>query len=79
MFKSQTYQSRAGCECVAHVLQGFTELDPETTVTSIDRISAYDTISREAMLRGFRQAGDTALPFVSMFYGSPSEHLWEDN
>ena len=26
----------AGCECVAHVLQGLTELDPEATVTSID-------------------------------------------
>ena len=31
------------------------------------------------MLRGLRQADDTALPFVSMFYGSPSEYLWEDN
>ena len=38
-------------------------------MTSIDGI----------MLRGFRQADDTALPFVSMFYGSPSEYLWEDN
>ena len=43
--------TRGGCECVAHVLQGLTELDPETTVTSIDGIGAYDTISREAMLR----------------------------
>ena len=71
--------TRAGCECVAHVLQGLTELDPETTVTSLDGIGAFDTISREAMLRGLQQADDTALPFVSMFYGSPSEYLWEDN
>ena len=71
--------TRAGCECVAHVLQGLTELDPETAVTSIDGIGAYDTISREAVLRGLQQADDTALPFVSMFYGSPSEYLWEDN
>ena len=56
-----------------------TELDPETIVISIDGIGAYDTISREAMLRGLQQAEDTALPFVCMFYGSPSECLWEDN
>ena len=24
---------RAGCECIAHVLQGITELDPRATVT----------------------------------------------
>ena len=42
--------TRGGCECVAHVLQGLTELDLETTVTSIDGIGAFDTISREAML-----------------------------
>ena len=71
--------TRGGCECVAHVLQGLTELDPETTVTSIDGIGAFDTISREAVLRGEQQADDTALPFVCMFYGSPSEYLWEDN
>ena len=61
--------SRAGCECVAHVLQGLTEFDPETTVTSLDGIGVFDTISREAMLRGLRQADDTSLSFVSMFYG----------
>ena len=71
--------TRAGCECVAHVLQGLTELDPETTVTSVDCIGAYDTISSEAMLRGLRHADDTALFFVTMFYGSPSEYWWEDN
>ena len=39
---------RSGCECVAHVLQALTELDPETTITSIDGISAYETMSRMA-------------------------------
>ena len=36
----------AGCECVAHVLQGLTEVDPLATVTSIGGISAFDLISR---------------------------------
>ena len=73
--------TRAGCECVAHVLQGITELHPELTITSIDGISAFDMISRESMMRGLLEVegGGAALPFVRMFYGSPSEYLWEDD
>ena len=72
--------TKAGCECIAHALQGITELHPEATVTSIDGVSAYDLISREATLRGLTRVdgGGAALPFVRMFYGSPSEYLWED-
>ena len=67
--------TRAGCECIAHVLQGITELHPELTITSIDGIS------RESMLRGLLsvEGGGAALPFVRMSYGPPSEYLWEDD
>ena len=41
--------TKAGCECVAHVLQSMTDLNPEVTVTSIDGVGAYDLISRSAM------------------------------
>ena len=44
--------TRAGCECVAHTLQGLTELNPRATVVSIDGISVYDQISRAAMFSG---------------------------
>ena len=73
--------TRAGCECIAHALQGLTELNPEATVTSIDGIGAFDLISREAMLTGLRDVvgGSEVLPFVRMFYGTPSEYLWEDD
>ena len=72
--------TKAGTECIAHVLQSLTELHPEATVTSIDGISAYDLISREAMLQGLArvEGGRSALPFVRLFYGAPSEYLWED-
>ena len=65
----------------AHALQGLVELDPDSTVVSIDGISAYDLISRESMMTGlFRMEGGSAvLPFVRMFYGSLSECLWADN
>ena len=38
-------------------------------------------ISRRAMLDGLRQVegGPASLPFVRMFHGTPSEHLWEDS
>ena len=65
--------TRAGCECVAHALQGLVELDQDSTILSIDGISAYDVISRESMMTGlFRMEGGSAvLPFVRMFHGSP--------
>ena len=71
--------TRAGCECVAHALQGITELNPRATVTSIDGISAFDLISRRAMMQGLHDVDHTAVPFVSMFYGTPSRYLWEDD
>ena len=54
--------------------------EPHATILSVDGLSAYDTISRSAMLQGLSkiEGGQSALPFVSMFYGSPSQHLWED-
>ena len=49
--------TRAGCgECVAHVLQGICELDPTITIMSIDGISAFDFVSRRAMLSGFHRS-----------------------
>ena len=71
--------TRAGCECVAHALQGLTELDQNATVTSVDGISAFDVISRQSMLEGLRQlpVGNTVLPFVRLFYGRQSQYLWE--
>ena len=72
--------TQAGCECVSHVLQGLTEINPRATITSIDGVSAYDLLSRGAMLEGLRrvEGGDQVVPFVRMFHGSPSEYLWED-
>ena len=55
----------------AHALQGLTELNPRIIVTSIDRISAYDLISRQAMLDRVKHiARGSALPFASNFFGS---------
>ena len=67
--------TRAGCECESHVLQGFTDLDERATVMSIDGIGAYDSISRRAMLEGFRSVNDgVAVLFVRKF-GVPSQYI----
>ena len=67
--------TRAGCECVAHALQGLTEMDPEVTVTSIDGLGAFDMTSRGAMLQGLMRVSGAAVPFTRMFYGRSSEYL----
>ena len=73
--------TKAGGECIAHALQVLTDLNPRTTILSIDGVGAFDLISRGAMLNGLRSVpgGDSALPFVVQFYGNPSSYLWEDD
>ena len=72
--------TRAGCICVAHVLQALTDLDPEATILSIDGISAYELISRRAMLTGLAgvDGGGQVVPFVKLFCGAPPQYWWED-
>ena len=72
--------TRAGCECIAHMLQARTDLDDRATVLSIDGIGVFDLVSRESMLRGLLrvEGGDSVLPFVRQFYASPSSYIWQD-
>ena len=44
--------STSGCECVAHIAQVMTDLDPTTTLLSVDGIGAFDLVSREAVVAG---------------------------
>ena len=69
--------TKAGCECVVHILQTITDQDSQATVLSIDGI---DLISRSAMLEGLLKMdrGDEIFPFVRCFYCSPPTDLWED-
>ena len=73
--------SKAGGESVAHAIQSLTDMDSRATVLSIDGISAFDMISRAAMLDGMGQirGGEAVLPFVLQFYSQPSEYLWTDD
>ena len=73
--------TRAGSECVGHAIQALTDVNPDSTVLSVDGIGAFDLVSREAMLSGLRnmEGGAKLLPFVAQFYGQPSQYIWEDD
>ena len=71
--------ARAGTESLARAVRLATELDPRTTVLSIDGVGAYDHISRASMFLGLRDARVAPLlPFVSQFYGAPSRYTFYD-
>ena len=65
--------TRAGTECVAHIVQALTIIDENATLLSIDGVGAYDSISRRAMFRGLANMvdGEKTIPFVRQFYDSP--------
>ena len=67
-------KTRAGCECVSHTLRTLAEMDEATTILSVDGVGAFDLISRSAMKQGLVDMPDgvKVLPFVRMFYGTPS-------
>ena len=73
------FRTRAGAECVAHVVQASTSLDKSVTILSIDGIGAHDTISRKALMQGVADMvdGDKLIPFVRQFYSCPSTFLWK--
>ena len=73
-------KTRAGSECVAHVLQHLTDLDIlRATVVSVDGIGVFDLVSRNAMLRGVLniEDGGKVLPFGRMFHAQRSIFFWE--
>ena len=69
--------TRAGCECIAHAIQAMTDTNQHCTVLSVDGIGAYDTFSRSGLVRHM-EGGDSVLPFVLQFYGSPSSN-WREH
>ena len=70
--------TRAGTEAVARVLRAATEVNPRTTVLSVDAVGAYDHVSRGAMLSAVleRPALQPLLPYVRQFYATVSIHIF---
>ena len=57
-------------------LQALCELDPSSSVVSVDGIGAFDLVS--AMLQGLRRIAPHVVPFVRQFHGTPSTYWWEN-
>ena len=73
--------TRAGTDCVGHLLRIATDADPLATVLSIDGVGAYDHVSREAMLSKLSRlpSASALLPFVRLSYGEASCYSWVDD
>ena len=72
--------TRAGTDCVGHMLRAATDDDPSATILSVDGIGAYDHILRSAMLERLATMREVSaiLPFVRLSYGTPSRYSWWD-
>ena len=76
-----TLLTRAGTDCVGHLLHATTDADPRVTVLSVDGIGAYDHVLRSAMLGRLASmpGARSLLPFVRMSYAQLSSYqLFDD-
>ena len=73
--------TRAGTDCVGHVIRALTDANPTATVLSVDGIGAYDHVFRGAMLSKLlsEPALHGLLPFVRAMYSEESHYTWRDD
>ena len=73
--------TRAGTDCVGHLLRAATDVNPNATVLSVDGVGAYDHILRAAMMSRLARMPNAKalLPFVLLSYSAPSEYDWYDD
>ena len=72
--------TKAGAEALVRAVRAATETDARTTVLSVDGVGAYDHMSRQSMLSALADRPELAglLPYVALFYGSPSVYIVYD-
>ena len=73
--------TRAGTDCVGHMLRVATDRDHRASVLKVDGIGAYDHVLRAAMLGRLAEMthAQGLIPFVKMSYGAPSAYSWFDD
>ena len=71
--------TRAGTDCVGHVVRLLTDEKPRATLLSIGGVGAYDHVLRSAMLSKLHNVpgARAMLPFVRLAYAQRSEYTWE--
>ena len=68
-----------GCECISHVLQALTELNPNATILSVDGMSAYDMMSRKAMLQGLSNVEGGSCLHLGNWHVGDQRSPWLDS
>ena len=74
--------TRAGTECIAHILQTLTEDNPRTTVLSIDGHWCVRPHLPEVDVGSLDEGGGWSrlhAAFVRLFHGQFSMYLWESD
>ena len=73
--------TRAGTDCVGHLLRAATEDNHNATVMSVDGVGAYDHVLRAAMLSRLARMlnAKVLLPFVLLSHSAPSTYDWYDD
>ena len=74
----KVFETRAGTDCVGHMLRAATDARPTATILSVDGIGAYDHVHRATMLSRLHQmpGARAILPFVRLSYAQPSNYAW---
>ena len=72
-------QARAGTDVLATHVRAALATRSGAVLVSLDGRSAYDSMSRAAFLGKLREVAPELLPFVRLFYGSPSSYCWWDS
>ena len=68
--------TRAGTDCVGHLLRAATDADPQATILSVDGVGGYDHVLRSTMLERLMHmpTAKAMLPFVRLSNGTPSRY-----
>ena len=72
-------QARAGTDALAAHVRAALATRRGAVLVSLGGRSAYDSMSRAAFLGKLREVAPELLPFVRLFYGSPSTYCWWDS
>ena len=71
-------QARAGTDALTAHVRAALATRRDAVLVSLDGRSAYDSMSRAAILGKLHEVAPELLPFVRMFYGNPSTYCWWD-
>jgi hypothetical protein len=66
---------RGGSQCMGHAIRAGIAEDPSRVTVQLDWRNAFNTVSRDAMLKAVAQRAPALLPFAAWMYKQPGR-LW---